>query len=222
MDVRRLLARLRSAFRIPGTAQRSVTASLAAVTSSGMIGGPDEADRAAATPRALRRASVVMWLAEGRRLHPRRVRTTQQLADDLSGIRARDLTTTAESSAQSNAERAASARISLPLEGALPRTAPGAGTVPVSATDATTPVRSASVSGPISPIPALPPDIRVDFTGELSGATLAAIEQLDATQRRLIFLRYLVEQGVYNEGFGAHPLPDQYRRSRGLGDEPAE
>lgn len=59
----------------------------------------------------------------------------------------------------------------------------------------------------------------MDFTGELSAASLAAIEQLDATQRRLIFLRYLVRQGIYNEGFGSHPLPEQYWRSRGLGDE---
>ncbi len=80
----------------------------------------------------------------------------------------------------------------------------------------------AAASGPASSLPALPPDIHVDFTGELSAATLAAIEQLDATQRRLIFLRYLVEQGVYNEGFGAHPLPEQYWRSRGRSEQPSE
>jgi hypothetical protein len=73
----------------------------------------------------------------------------------------------------------------------------------------------ASASAPPSPS-APPPDISVDFTGELSADALAAIEGMDATQRRLVFLRYLVRQGVYNEGFSERILPQQYWRSRGV------
>ncbi len=79
----------------------------------------------------------------------------------------------------------------------------------------------ASTSAAATPSPsALPPDISVGFTGELSAESLAAIEGMDATQRRLVFLRYLVRQGVYNEGFGERVLPEQYWRSRGV-DGPA-
>jgi hypothetical protein len=38
-----------------------------------------------------------------------------------------------------------------------------------------------------------------------------AADGLDEERRRLIFVRYLVRQRVYNEGFGADEVPDQYR-----------
>lgn len=37
----------------------------------------------------------------------------------------------------------------------------------------------------------------------------------DGAARRLIFLRYLVRHGVYNEGFGKGNLPEQYRGTTG-------
>jgi hypothetical protein len=50
--------------------------------------------------------------------------------------------------------------------------------------------------------------------------SLEEIEAMDASQRKLIFLSYLVRQGVYNEGFKGHDLPEQYRRSQGRDQEP--
>jgi hypothetical protein len=44
---------------------------------------------------------------------------------------------------------------------------------------------------------------------------------MDADQRKLIFLSYLVRQGIYNEGFKGADVPDQYRRSQGRDQEPA-
>ena len=54
-----------------------------------------------------------------------------------------------------------------------------------------------------------------------SDASLEEIEAMDAGQRKLVFLGYLVRQGVYNEGFKAPDLPEQYRRSQGRDQEPA-
>jgi hypothetical protein len=50
---------------------------------------------------------------------------------------------------------------------------------------------------------------------------LEEIEAMDAEQRKLIFLGYLVRQGVYNEGFKGPDLPQQYRRSQGRDQDPS-
>jgi hypothetical protein len=49
--------------------------------------------------------------------------------------------------------------------------------------------------------------------------SLEEIEAMDADQRKLIFLGYLVRQGIYNEGFKAAELPEQYQRSQGRDQE---
>jgi hypothetical protein len=49
-------------------------------------------------------------------------------------------------------------------------------------------------------------------------ATLDAAEGMDAVQRRLMFVRYLVRQRIYNEGFSANALPEQYRWESGIED----
>jgi hypothetical protein len=51
---------------------------------------------------------------------------------------------------------------------------------------------------------------------ETHPSLLEGIEQLDATQRRLVYLKYLVRYGVYNEGYSRHDLPVQYHLSAGL------
>jgi hypothetical protein len=51
---------------------------------------------------------------------------------------------------------------------------------------------------------------------EPSPAILEGIEQLDAEQRGLVYLKYLVRHGVYNEGYPTQELPAQYHRSAGL------
>lgn len=55
--------------------------------------------------------------------------------------------------------------------------------------------------------PALTPnEAHPDVDAELDG-----LEGMDAERRRLVLLRYLVHQRVYNEGFGRGETPDQYR-----------
>jgi hypothetical protein len=51
---------------------------------------------------------------------------------------------------------------------------------------------------------------------------LEGIERLDATQRGLVYLKYLVRHGVYNEGFQVQDLPPQYHRSAGLDESSDE
>lgn len=49
--------------------------------------------------------------------------------------------------------------------------------------------------------------------------TFDQIGDLDDMTRRLLFLRRLVRQRVYNEGFAMDTTPEQYRRSLGLSDD---
>lgn len=48
------------------------------------------------------------------------------------------------------------------------------------------------------------------------------LDDLDDLTRRLLFLRRLVRQRVYNEGFAMDETPQQYRRSLGLSDHAGE
>lgn len=52
--------------------------------------------------------------------------------------------------------------------------------------------------------------------------TFDLIDDVDDTTRRLLFLRRLVRQRVYNEGFAIGDTPQQYRHSLGLAEEPGE
>lgn len=52
--------------------------------------------------------------------------------------------------------------------------------------------------------------------------TLDLMDDLDDSTRRLLFLRRLVRQRVYNEGFSMGETPAQYRHSLGLSDDPDE
>lgn len=209
MDVRRLLAQLGSAITAIVPRRRTASRSLMAVAGARTPGASAVEPCLVATRS--HGESLTSWLRDGRRLRLRRSTRPHHtsLADALD-----------RPQGSSPSASPASVSFSRPV----PQTVLGAS---AAASDGAQPLRS---SVPTTPAPSasapsastMPPDIRVDFTGELSAATLAAIEQLDATQRRLIFLRYLVEQGVYNEGFGEHPLPEQYWRSRGVNDPPAQ
>lgn len=56
---------------------------------------------------------------------------------------------------------------------------------------------------------------------ELPDASLESLDQMDALDdmtRRLLFLRRLVRQRVYNEGFAMRDTPAQYRHSLGLSE----
>jgi hypothetical protein len=152
------------------------------------------------------------WLEEGKRLRIRRDATAGarqdrpmlHLADDLSA-----------SARERGHARIGTTTTPLPRLGGSANTpnladTPGEGSLPQVLAPMPAPAPASQ------PVFALPPDILVEFGGDYGAATLDAIESMDETQRRLVFLRYLVRQGVYNEGFGDRRLPEQYRRSRGL------
>ena len=78
---------------------------------------------------------------------------------------------------------------------------------------ATTPARRAD-SAPVATPDQTPPTV-----GDGSDVVFETVDGLDASQRRLVFLRYLVRQRVYNEGFSSQSVPEQYWRSLGRGDQ---
>ena len=82
-----------------------------------------------------------------------------------------------------------------------------------------------SVEAPVAlpqTAPLVPPGTELAPTNptSFSDASLEEIEAMDAGQRKLIFLSYLVRQGIYNEGFKGAEVPEQYRRSQGRDQEP--
>ena len=62
--------------------------------------------------------------------------------------------------------------------------------------------------------------VPVTHTSGVQGDDLSELERLDTETRRLMLLRHLVRQRVFNEGFSSGDIPRQYRRSLGL-EEPA-
>jgi hypothetical protein len=83
------------------------------------------------------------------------------------------------------------------------------------------PNRRAADAGPSGPLPQTapltPPSLVPSQAGPTSfaDASLEEIEAMDASERKLVFLGYLIRQGIYNEGFSVRELPEQYWRSRG-------
>ena len=75
----------------------------------------------------------------------------------------------------------------------------------------------------VKPLAPEPPDatriVPVTHSTGAQGDDLGDLERLDAQMRRLMLLRHLVRQRVFNEGFASNDIPRQYRRSLGL-DEP--
>jgi hypothetical protein len=69
--------------------------------------------------------------------------------------------------------------------------------------------------------PLIPPAVGASTTGPIlfGDASLEEIEAMDASQRKLVFLGYLIRQGIYNEGFNTRELPEQYWRSQGRDDD---
>jgi len=103
-------------------------------------------------------------------------------------------------------------RIDLRAQGAeRPRVASGPNRL-----SAETPVALPQTAPLIPPGSALAPASPPSF----ADASLEEIEAMDESQRKLIFLSYLVRQGIYNEGFKGADVPEQYRRSQGRDQEP--
>jgi hypothetical protein len=64
--------------------------------------------------------------------------------------------------------------------------------------------------------------VPVTHSAGSSGDDLGELEQVDVETRRLMVLRHLVRQRVFNEGFTTGEIPRQYRRSLGLEESVAE
>jgi hypothetical protein len=86
---------------------------------------------------------------------------------------------------------------------------------------AETPVALPQTAPLIPPGTELEPASPASSPASFSDASLEEIEAMDESQRKLIFLSYLVRQGIYNEGFKGADVPEQYRRSQGRDQEPA-
>lgn len=203
MDLRRHLARLRESIR---NALGETLCAMSGGRRRRVARQPLLAGAASGSvSRFPHRASLATWMEDARRLRPRR--KTANPSAPMS-----------DPAAVPTARRPLAGVPVVPVNPAARLGAPGPQLVPGEGA-----TQKVVASSPVPSAGPLPPDISVDFTA-LTPEALAAIESLDTTQRRLIFLRYLVRQGVYNEGFSERVLPEQYWRSRGVhGDErPAE
>lgn len=102
----------------------------------------------------------------------------------------------------------------LPSMDETPIPTPASTTVPAPGRE---PVREPSQPVASEPLPA-----SLQRLSDLPDSTdiFDLMDDLDDGTRRLLFLRRLVRQRVYNEGFALDQTPRQYRRSLGLSDEP--
>lgn len=94
---------------------------------------------------------------------------------------------------------------------------------PAAPAPAPTPVEAPAPRANLAPLAPEPTDatriVPVTHTSGAGGDDLGDLERLDAETRRLMLLRHLVRQRVFNEGFATGDIPRQYRRSLGL-EEP--
>ena len=88
------------------------------------------------------------------------------------------------------------------------------------------PVEAPAPRANLAPLAPEPSDatriVPVTHSGSSSGDDLGGLEQVDVETRRLMVLRHLVRQRVFNEGFTTGEIPRQYRRSLGLEESVAE
>jgi hypothetical protein len=77
---------------------------------------------------------------------------------------------------------------------------------------------------PTQPVASEPLSASLQRLGDLPDSldSFDQLDDLDDMTRRLLFLRRLVRQRVYNEGFSMDETPAQYRRSLGLSDQTGE
>lgn len=152
------------------------------------------ASQAGPAERAATGLSLSSWLDNGRRLRPR-LRLTPRDPRDPGLIPTRPL--------RQKTQPAAISATPAPNPGPAPVEAPVAANI-----------------APLAPDPAETARIvPVTHTTDAPGDDLGDLERLDAETRRLMLLRHLVRQRVFNEGFASGEIPRQYRWSLGL-DEP--
>lgn len=130
------------------------------------------------------RARICNWLEDGKRLRP--LRTMRARFGDGTPLGLS--TACGDATGDATFERVATASLRA-NDGVVSASPPAAG--PAAVSPPTTPW-----SAPIS-----------------AENVMRAADGVDEERRRLIFVRYLVRQRVYNEGFGADELPEQYRWS---------
>lgn len=73
------------------------------------------------------------------------------------------------------------------------------------------------VAEPVESTPATPVAPATPTVPSVSGSgdDLEDLERLDGDTRRLMLLRHLVRQRVFNEGFASDSIPQQYQKSHG-------
>ena len=97
---------------------------------------------------------------------------------------------------------------------------------PASSSAPPAPVETIETPAPRANLASLAPEsseaariVPVTHSTDTHGDDLSELERLDTETRRLMLLRHLVRQRVFNEGFSSGDIPRQYRRSLGL-EEP--
>lgn len=192
MIVRRFMSwlRLTVASSLERARRRSVTQP---VREPSLVG---VASQAGPAERASTGLSLSSWLDNGRRLRPR-LRLTPRDPRDPGLIPTRPL----RHKTQPAAISATPAPSASPAPAEAP--APRANIAPLAAAEPSDTTRI----------------VPVTHTTGVGGDDLGDLERLDAETRRLMLLRHLVRQRVFNEGFATGDIPRQYRRSLGL-DEP--
>ncbi|HEX8994803.1 MAG TPA: hypothetical protein VF812_02100 [Ktedonobacterales bacterium] len=77
---------------------------------------------------------------------------------------------------------------------------------------------------PVQPVASEPLSASLQRLADLPDEfeSIDLMDDLDDMTRRLLFLRRLVRQRVYNEGFSMDQTPQQYRHSHGLSDASGE
>ena len=155
------------------------------------------ASQAGLAERASPGLSLSSWLDNGRRLRPR-LRLAPRDPRDPGLIPTRPLRHKTQPVAMSDTPAPVPAPVSAPIEPPAPR-------------------------ANLAPLASEPSDatriVPVTHTTGAQGDDLGDLERLDAETRRLMLLRHLVRQRVFNEGFASGDIPRQYHRSLGL-DEP--
>lgn len=195
MIVRRFMSwlRLTVASSLERARRRSLRRSLAQPVREPELVGV--ASMAGPMERASSGLSLSSWLDNGRRLRPR-----LRLAPRDSGL--------------------------IPTRPLRHKTQPAAMSDTPAPEPAPAPVEAPAPRANLAPLAAEPSDatriVPVTHSTGAGGDDLSDLERLDAETRRLMLLRHLVRQRVFNEGFASGDIPRQYRRSLGLEEPVAE
>ena len=150
------------------------------------------------------RLAYSSWIEDGRRL--RALRRANSLASSIAPSAQTAAPPTLRVSQQQVYRIGAPASTTLPLPAPAPATTPAPVSLPLSAENATPFAAPAALAADQAPGD-------TSWVDDLSNlpTSLDDVDKLTEAQRRLVFLRYMVRQRIYNEGFTPQQTPEQYR-----------